>query len=994
MASSLPHDSKKCAAPLRLIGLSAFPLLALVPCRAWLSNIGARALLPRPVRRGSHVVVAALPEDADGDGSTDWDKALQRATERLKKKELQEGVLTAVPLFDRSDDWTVERVDLKDEVPAAGTVLLADPRTFLESKTMPAAAARTGWMPSFESPQVVLITEHRSEGIEGVLLGSWSGKLMGDMGLEHFMTRPLYIGGANPGRGLSMLHSYPEMPGASQLTEDGLAVRTYHPDVPGTGDEDRFRSIREALEELGTEAGRARWSTSSYSSGRAQRSYNDFSYSGSSDYSYGASYSYSSDYSSYREDPFETAQRARRADARWNDADRESRRQKKKEEANKKKAQGAQAQELERFQKGDKVVFCNLKSNADDNGKFGVIVGFDETKQRYQVSVGWTSEPKKFIPRNLKKKAPDPEPLPPAELPRELRSRRRRSPSKSGDRKKRARLDVESFKDPPRPYPSPSELPTGVPPLRQDGAQGRSEPKGKSGGKGKSKGRNFQISKALARVLRHTAQNLGIPIRGDGFCKLSDILALPEFVALGCTQDDIQEGPGLPRAAVESNDKKRFEMKTEESKALVRAVQGHSMKTVDDDSLLKRLAADDPDLPKVCVHGTYKRCVESIQRNGLLAGGGVSDRNHVHFAPFEPHDGLMSKFVVRTTHQAVKDAKSRQVLRRQAWHKKMKVARDAFRRDMEKEISNAWQRLHGFKEAQWQRGTDQVAKWKDQLQVAKRATEKQRQEDGETWVQRFAEVQQQAADEAEDFLQNCACSPDQTTLGPIFVARHDERLSERWSKTYQEMMKEFQRSMNSEPKMWKDSFRSAMIRLGKGGQRIQKRWLDLFHSTMQDMGDQEMKEVKDWVAQFKDLRSLTTKDGRSCPALPTTTGSTCHTHSTHEELKNRAKLVDAGRRLRPTDFRCQKSILQTIDKCRAEEMQRLKWQAWNRKNWVKKFRQEQDRLYRRQQERHWDVLNSFAAPGIWDGQTGQVSDGNLHNPESDMFLSWLERRRS
>lgn len=28
-------------------------------------------------------------------------------------------------------------------------------------------------------------------------------------------------------------------------------------------------------------------------------------------------------------------------------------------------------------------------------------------------------------------------------------------------------------------------------------------------------------SEALARVLRHTAQNLGIPIRGDGFCKLS-----------------------------------------------------------------------------------------------------------------------------------------------------------------------------------------------------------------------------------------------------------------------------------------------------------------------------------------------------------------------------------------------------------------------------------------------------------------------------------------
>ena len=83
---------------------------------------------------------------------------------------------------------------------------------------------------------------------------------------------------------------------------------------------------------------------------------------------------------------------------------------------------------------------------------------------------------------------------------------------------------------------------------------------------------------------------------------------------------------------------------------------------MDDDSLLKRLMADDPALPKarpcmrasrpqVCVHGTYKRCKESIERcvngkcfgsafrQGLIAGGGVSQRNHVHFAPYEPRDG-------------------------------------------------------------------------------------------------------------------------------------------------------------------------------------------------------------------------------------------------------------------------------------------------------------------------------------------------------------------
>ena len=163
----------------------------------------------------------------------------------------------------------------------------------------------------------------------------------------------------------------------------------------------------------------------------------------------------------------------------------------------------------------------------------------------------------------------------------------------------------------------------------------RTDQKGKGGGKGGkggNKGRNFQISKALARILRHTAQSMGIQIRPDGFCQLQDILALPDFSTIGATLEDVQ-------VAVQSNDKKRFETKVEADKVLIRAVQGHSMKAVDDDSLLKRLIADDPNLPKVCVHGTYKRCLDSIQRNGLIAGGGVSGRNHVHFAPYEPRDG-------------------------------------------------------------------------------------------------------------------------------------------------------------------------------------------------------------------------------------------------------------------------------------------------------------------------------------------------------------------
>merc|ERR1719356_1322230 len=71
----------------------------------------------------------------------------------------------------------------------------------------------------------------------------------------------------------------------------------------------------------------------------------------------------------------------------------------------------------------------------------------------------------------------------------------------------------------------------------------------------------------------------------------------------------------------------------------IRAVQGHSMKAVDDESLLTRLSPHDTKLPVVCVHGTYRRHLPSILQRGLLPGGGTSDRNHVHFAPFEPGDG-------------------------------------------------------------------------------------------------------------------------------------------------------------------------------------------------------------------------------------------------------------------------------------------------------------------------------------------------------------------
>ena len=87
------------------------------------------------------------------------------------------------------------------------------------------------------------------------------------------------------------------------------------------------------------------------------------------------------------------------------------------------------------------------------------------------------------------------------------------------------------------------------------------------------------------------------------------------------------------------NDKERFELRDEEGQVWIRAVQGHSLDAVQDECLLQPLASNDPDLPQVCVHGTYRGCLDSILDQDLISGGRCSRRKHIHFVPFEPGDG-------------------------------------------------------------------------------------------------------------------------------------------------------------------------------------------------------------------------------------------------------------------------------------------------------------------------------------------------------------------
>lgn len=153
-----------------------------------------------------------------------------------------------------------------------------------------------------------------------------------------------------------------------------------------------------------------------------------------------------------------------------------------------------------------------------------------------------------------------------------------------------------------------------------------------AGGWGDGLTRDVKISKTLTQILRHKAPELGLGIQPDGYCLLEEVLACPWLKELDATWDIVQK-------VVQKSDKKRFELQEVGGQLYIRAVQGHSIKVIDDDKLLKKLEPGD-ELPKDCVHGTYRRHFESIRKVGLLAGGGQGQgfRNHVHFAPYAPGD--------------------------------------------------------------------------------------------------------------------------------------------------------------------------------------------------------------------------------------------------------------------------------------------------------------------------------------------------------------------
>ncbi|KAI8358422.1 phosphotransferase KptA/Tpt1 [Blakeslea trispora] len=143
-----------------------------------------------------------------------------------------------------------------------------------------------------------------------------------------------------------------------------------------------------------------------------------------------------------------------------------------------------------------------------------------------------------------------------------------------------------------------------------------------------------RISKLLSYILRHGAVKEKIAISSDGYVSINELLQHPKFKNV--TMEQIQ-------FVVDNNDKKRFELaQPAADEYLIRASQGHSLKTVASDNLLDLITAP---LKTPVIHGTTRKAWELIKQKGLS----TMNRNHIHFAIGLPGDAKVKSGIRKTS---------------------------------------------------------------------------------------------------------------------------------------------------------------------------------------------------------------------------------------------------------------------------------------------------------------------------------------------------------
>ena len=125
---------------------------------------------------------------------------------------------------------------------------------------------------------------------------------------------------------------------------------------------------------------------------------------------------------------------------------------------------------------------------------------------------------------------------------------------------------------------------------------------------------NVKNSKFLSYVLRHKPEAIGLTLNEAGWADINDLISLANKSDHHLTIEHLH-------AIVEHDKKGRFSI-SENGKS-IRAVQGHSLKTVD-------LQLDVTTPPSGLLHGTAERFLDSIYTKGLIA----KDRQYVHLTEY------------------------------------------------------------------------------------------------------------------------------------------------------------------------------------------------------------------------------------------------------------------------------------------------------------------------------------------------------------------------
>jgi len=155
-----------------------------------------------------------------------------------------------------------------------------------------------------------------------------------------------------------------------------------------------------------------------------------------------------------------------------------------------------------------------------------------------------------------------------------------------------------------------------------------------------NKHKRTKLSKTCTYILRHRARKLKLSMRSDGYVKLRELLNLQEVskLLMQFMITTFKEAVHIIQLLVRECQKQRFSLTEEEGIWYIRANQGHTIRGIKDEKLLRKVS--NANHLNVVVHGTYSRNLQSILTKGLSK----MKRNHIHFATCERFEGNLSGF--------------------------------------------------------------------------------------------------------------------------------------------------------------------------------------------------------------------------------------------------------------------------------------------------------------------------------------------------------------